>query len=190
MQSFEAYKPRLLELVSRPEVLQRLPQPVQLASGEWSHVFIDGKRAVDEPEGLRLVGEAMLAAARSTGAEFEAVGGLVLGAVPFAFAVAGAANCKWFLVRKEPKGRGTNLWIEGTPLHDGMKIMLVDDVVTTGGSARKAYERVRAQGAEVVFSSALVDRGEGTATFFTGEGVPYIPMLTYRDLGIEPVSKT
>lgn len=185
--AMEQFKPRLLEIVSDPAVLQRLAEPVELASGGMSDVFIDGKLAVESAENLATVGAAMVAAARHAGAEFDAVGGLVLGAVPFAFAVVGAAGCKWFLIRKEPKGRGTNRWVEGTRLEPGMRIMLVDDVVTTGGSIQMAYERVCEEGAQVTFASTLVDRGDVAGRFFDGVGVPYVPLLGYADLDISPV---
>lgn len=178
---------RLLQIVRDPSVLQRLPEPIQLASGHWSQDFIDGKHAVDDPEDLDLVGEAMFAAAREANVEFDAVGGLVLGAVPFTFAVAAAARCKWFLIRKEPKGRGTNLWVEGARIEPGMRVMVVDDVVTTGGSIRDAYERIQGEGGDVVFATTLVDRSDTATDFFAEVGVPYTPMLTYRDLGIDPI---
>jgi len=111
--SSSPFRDRLLEIVTDPAALQRLPEPVRLASGEMSRDFIDAKVAVDDPDDLELVGQAMVAAAHDADVEFDAVGGLVLGAVPFTFAVAGAARCKWFLIRKEPKGRGTNRWVEG-----------------------------------------------------------------------------
>jgi len=180
---------RLLEIVTDPAVLQHLPEPIQLASGEMSRDFIDAKLAVDDPDDLEVVGRAMLAAAQDAGVEFDAVGGLVLGAVPFTFAVAGAARCKWFLIRKEPKGRGTNRWIEGARITRGLRVLLVEDVVTTGGSIRDAYERVGLEGGNVVFVTTLVDRGDEAAGFFAGVGVPYVAMLTYRDLDIEPVGR-
>jgi orotate phosphoribosyltransferase len=180
-------KARLLSLVKDPAVLQRLPEPIQLASGEWSRDFIDGKHAVDDPDDLDFVGEAMVDAARQAGVEFDAVGGLVLGAVPFVFAVANAARCRWFLIRKEPKGRGTNLWVEGARIAPGARVLLVDDVVTTGGSIRKAHDRVVEAGGEVVFATTLVDRGERAGELFQTLGVPWVPLLTYRDLEIDPV---
>jgi orotate phosphoribosyltransferase len=181
------HKKRLLQIVQDPDVLQRLPEPIQLASGEWSRDFIDAKLAIDDPEDFDFVGAAMVEAAGEAGAEFEAVGGLVLGAVPFTFAVAQVARCQWFLIRKEPKGRGTNLWVEGARITPGMKVMVVDDVITTGGSIRKAYERIQAIGGHVTFASALVDRGDEAAPFFESVGVPYRPLLTYRDLAIDPI---
>lgn len=181
------FRPRLREIVMDPAVLQHLPEPVQLASGELSRDFIDGKHAVDDPEDLALVGDAMLAASRRAGVEFDLVGGPVLGAVPFTFAVARAAQCRWFLIRKEPKGRGTNRWVEGARITTGARVMLVEDVVTTGGSVREAYHRVQDEGGQVVFASTLVDRSDLAAEFFKSVRVPYVPMLTYRDLDIEPV---
>lgn len=181
------FTPRLREIVIDPAVLQRLPEPIQLASGEWSQDFIDAKHAVADPDALDFVGAAMVAAARRASVEFDLVGGPVLGAVPFTFAVAGAARCKWFLIRKEPKGRGTNLWVEGARITSGARVMLVEDVVTTGGSIRDAYDRVQAEGGRVVFASTLVDRSDFAQEFFQSVGVPYVPMLTYRDLDIDPV---
>ncbi|MGH9000587.1 MAG: phosphoribosyltransferase family protein [Acidimicrobiia bacterium] len=184
-----AERERLLALVTDPAVLQRLPEPIQLASGEMSRDFVDGKLAVDDADDLDFVGEVMVAAARRAGAEFEAVGGLVLGAVPFVFAVAGAARCRWFLIRKEPKGRGTNRWVEGARITAGARVMLVDDVVTTGGSIVKAYEQVVGAGAEVTFATTLVDRGDMAAVYFAAAKVPYHPLLTYADLGIDPIGR-
>jgi len=184
------FSTRLLEIVTDPAALQHLPEPIRLASGEMSRDFIDAKVAVDDPDDLEFVGRAMVAAAQDANVEFDAVGGLVLGAVPFTFAVAGAARCKWFLIRKEPKGRGTNRWVEGARITPGMRVVLVEDVVTTGGSIRDAYERVGIEGGNVVFATTLVDRGDEAAGFFEGVGVPYVAMVTYRDLGIEPVGRT
>ena len=90
-------------------------------------------------------------------------------------------------MRKEPKGRGTNQLVEGTALGEGVRVVLVDDVVTTGGSIRKAWSAVTDTGADIVAAVTLVDRGDAAGKFFAEVGVPYMPLLTYRDLGIEPV---
>jgi orotate phosphoribosyltransferase len=181
------YFERIRQIVMDPAVLTHTVEPIRLASGEMSRDFIDGKLAVDDPDDLDYVGAAMFHAASSVGIEFDAVGGLVLGAVPFAFAVAEAARCKWFMIRKESKGRGTNRRIEGARIQPGMRVMVVDDVVTTGGSIRDAYDHVVEEGGCVVFATTLVDRGDSAAAYFASVGVPYVPMLTYSDLDIEPV---
>jgi len=175
--------------MNRPGVLIKLDAPVQLASGDFSSDFVDGKLAVDEPDNLDLVGSAMFAAAVEANVEFEAVGGLVVGAAPFTFAVAQVARKKWFLVRKEPKGRGTNLWIEGARIRRGMSVMIVDDIVTRGGSIIRACELVEEAGGKVVFATTLVDRGDYASNFFRERGIPYHPILTYRDLGIVSVGE-
>ena len=181
------YFERLREIVMHPDVLIHSPEPIRLASGEMSSDFIDGKLAVDDPDDLDFVGSAMFATACEAGVEFDAVGGLALGAVPFTFAVAQAARCKGLVSSKEPKGRGTNRGVEGARIRPGLRVMIVDDVGTTGGSIRCAYERVQQQGGQVVFATTLVDRGDSASEYFKGVAVPYVPMLTYSDLEIEPV---
>lgn len=181
-----AADPQILALFDDPHVLRRFPEPVVLASGQTSTVFIDAKRAVSDAESLALVGQAMADAALAAGLAFEAVGGLVLGAVPYTFAVTQAARCRWFLVRKESKGRGTDQLLEGAPLGPGTPVMLVDDAVTTGGSIQEAYHRVSELGAKVVFATTLVDRGEVAREFFERHGVAYRPLVTYRDLDLAP----
>jgi orotate phosphoribosyltransferase len=161
-------------------------EPFELASGELSHDYIDGKRAVGHGDGLRLVAAAALNVIRE---EFDAVGGLTMGADPIAHAIAYAKPSDWFSVRKQPKGRGLNRWIEGSELGGNSRVVIVDDVVTTGGSALSAYERVRETGATVVAAIALVDRGEAATNLFGSRGVPYYKLVTYRDLQIEPVGR-
>lgn len=180
-------KERVLDVILKTGSLVHLDKEIRLASGEMSRDFIDGKLAVSKAEDLALIGEAMVSVANDAAARFEAVGGLVLGSVPFTFAVAQNAGSAWFLVRKEPKGRGTNRLTEGARLTKGMPVMLVDDVVTTGGSIQLACERVQELGAQVVFASTLVDRGDTAKGYFEKRGIPYTPLLTYRDLDIEPV---
>ena len=110
-----------------------------------------------------------------------------MGADQFAHVVAVLARSEWFVVRKEPKGRGTDKLVEGARVGPGTRVLLVDDVVTTGGSIRKAYEAIVALGATVVAAATLVDRGDVAARFFAERAVPYAPVVTYRDLGIEPL---
>lgn len=160
-------------------------EPFRLASGQLSHDYIDGKLAVARGQDLLLVAQAIVEEARAS--SFSAVGGLTMGADALGHAVAIVAGCGWFSVRKEPKGRGLNRWIEGARLTAADKVLLVDDVVTTGGSILKAYEHVRAEGAEVVSVVTLVDRGDVARRAFEARGVDYNALVTYRDLGIDPV---
>jgi orotate phosphoribosyltransferase len=176
----------LLALI-RAKGLRHSDEPFTLASGELSEWFIDAKLALSQGRDLRVACEAIVAAAQEAGADFDAVGGLTLGADQFSHGVALVADRKWFVIRKQPKGRGTNQWAEGAPLGPDVRVALVDDIVTTGGSIQVAYERVREMGAPIVFAATLVDRGDIASAFFADARVPYRPLLTYRDLGIPPV---
>jgi orotate phosphoribosyltransferase len=164
--------------------LLRLPEPVRLASGELSREFIDGKRALAHGADLRLACQQLIDAVG--GIEFDAVGGLTMGADQFAHVVAVLAECHWFVVRKQPKDRGTRKLIEGADV-TGARVLLVDDVITTGGSIATALTAVEEAGAAVVAAATLVDRGDRAARLFAERNVPYFPLLTYRDLGIPPV---
>ena len=177
----------LVDIVRRNGV-RRLDEPVVLASGELSRDFVDGKAALAQGRDLRVACEVLLEQVQQAhGLSFDAVGGLTMGADQFAHVVAVLADSKWFVVRKEPKGRGTNQLVEGAAVGEGTRVLLVEDVVTTGGSIQKAYDAIIALGAEVVGAVTLVDRGEVAARFFDERAIPYVALVTYRDLGIEPV---
>jgi orotate phosphoribosyltransferase len=167
--------------------LRHLDAPVRLASGAMSSDFIDGKEALADGADLEVACRAILAEAAALGVDFDAVGGMTMGADQFSHGIAILAKKKWFVVRKEPKGRGTNKRIEGTAVGPETRVLLVEDVVTLGGSVRDAYRHVRETGADVVAVVAVVDRGDAAEPFFRAENVPYRALVTYRDLGIEPV---
>jgi orotate phosphoribosyltransferase len=175
-----------LELV-RQRGYERRAEPFRLASGEESLDYVDAKHAIDTGERLRAVSEAVAALAAERGMDFTAVGGLTMGADPLAHGIALVTGCTWFAVRKEPKTRGREAWIEGGRLAPHDRVLLVDDVVTTGGSILQAYERVRATGAAVVGAIPILDRGDAAGPRFAALGVRYAALLTYADLGIEPV---
>ena len=141
-----------------------------LASGRRSSLYVDCRLTTMSPEGQLLIGRAGLAALRATGWPVDSVGGLTLGADPIAYAIAHASALaeeagtgtmvRAFTVRKEAKVHGTGKLIEG-PFHPTDRVVVVEDVITTGGSALKAVEAVRAAGATVLGVLALVDREEG-----------------------------
>jgi orotate phosphoribosyltransferase len=177
---------RVAEIVER-DGLRHFPEPVALASGELSNYFVDGKAAFSRGPDLELACRALLE--RVEGVEFDAVGGLTMGADPFAHVMAVLAGCGWFVVRKQPKGRGTNKLVEGCDVGKGTRVLLVDDVVTTGGSIRKAFEAISGLGATVVAAVTLVDRGDTASEFFAAKRIRYEAVVTYDDLGIPPVGR-
>src|SRR6476659_5824354 len=166
---------------------ERRDEPFRLASGQLSHDYIDGKYAVDTGERLSVVSRAVAELAAANGIEFDAVGGLTMGADPLAHGVAMVTGKAWFSVRKEQKQRGREQWSEGTRLEPGTRVLLVDDVISTGGSTEKAYERVTAVGAVVTGVIPMVDRGDVATKRFAARNVPFAALVTYKDLGIEPV---
>lgn len=162
-------------------------EPFRLASGQLSHDYIDGKYAIDTGARLTIVSRAVAELAAHHGIEFDAVGGLTMGADPLAHGVAMVTGKAWFSVRKEQKTRGREQWIEGTRLHPGTRVLLVDDVISTGGSTEIALARVSTTGAVVTGVIPMVDRGDVAAKRFASHGVAFVALITYRDLGIEPV---
>lgn len=166
---------------------ERREEPFRLASGQLSHDYIDGKYAIDTGERLTIVSRAVADLAASSGIDFDAVGGLTMGADPLAHGVAMVTGKAWFSVRKEQKQRGREQWIEGTRLEPGTRVLLVDDVISTGGSTEIALERVTAAGAVAVGVIPMVDRGDVAAKRFAARNVPFVALVTYKDLGIDPV---
>jgi orotate phosphoribosyltransferase len=163
-----------------------------LASGKKATYYLDGKQVTLDPAGARLVAEGMLDVLAAAGKPPDAVGGMSIGADPITAAVVTMSAVRGtpllgFMVRKESKGHGTNQFIEG-PVQPGMAAVIVEDVVTTGGSSLKAIERVEAFGMKVVGVLAIIDRMEGGAQAFAQRGYPLSSLLTIRDFGIEPPS--
>lgn len=176
----------LLEIL-RSKALRALDQPVRLSSGGWSSHFVDGKEGLAAWRDLRVASRAIVESVADAGLRFDTVGGPTMGADALAVGIAAVSNTSWFMVRKEPKGHGTKRWIEGARIGPGVKALLVDDVVTTGGSILKAWQIVEETGAEIVAAVTLVDRGDLASDKLEELGIAYLPMATYADLGIEPV---
>jgi orotate phosphoribosyltransferase len=161
---YEDNRQRLLALLKRLSYEER---EVTLASGLKSNFYIDCKQTVLTAEGHFLVASLFGRVLAERAPQVEAIGGVTMGADPLASAVSTLSYIAGrplpaFYVRKEAKGHGTGAWIEGTKsLRPGMPVAILEDVVTTGGSALKAIARVREYGLKVAIILGLVDRGEG-----------------------------
>jgi len=151
-----------------------------LSSGRESTLYIDARLTTMSPEGLALIGPLALAALEESGWNVQAVGGLTLGADPVAYAIAYASAqqrrpIRAFTVRKETKTHGTGQLIEG-PFKSGDHVAIVEDVITTGGSALKAAAAVRAAGGVIAGILAVVDREEGGTEALEAQGFPVISL--------------
>lgn len=175
-------KEDLLKLIQEKAVIRG---ERKLASGKISNYYIDGKQVTLDPQGLLLTAKLILHMAQAAGA--DAVGGPTLGADPIAAAVSLLSSqsghpIKAFIVRKEAKDHGMSKMIEGPALEVGDKIVMVEDVITTGGSVLKAIQEVEKLGAKVLKVVCLVDRNEGASE--TLGKYNYQPIFTLRDLGL------
>jgi orotate phosphoribosyltransferase len=180
---FELKRARLLALLARLSYERR---EVTLSSGQKSDFYIDCKQTVLTAEGHFLVGSLMLGLLRSRAPDADAVGGLTMGADPLASAVSTLSYVAGkpltaFYVRKEAKGHGTGQWLEGArSLRPGMRVAILEDVVTTGGSAMKAIGRAREFGLDVAVILGLVDREEGGREALEREA-PLVTLFRKRD---------
>ena len=157
-----------------------------LSSGRQSTLYIDARLTTMSPEGLVLIGELGLKAIRNSDWNVQAVGGLTLGADPVAYAIAYSSaltgqSVRAFSVRKEAKAHGTGRLIEG-PFLTGDRVAIVEDVITTGGSAAKAITAVRNAGGIVAGVLAVVDRNEGGREAVEQLGVPVIALTTGEEI--------
>ena len=157
-----------------------------LASGRQSDLYIDARITTMSPEGLALIGPLGLEAIRTSGWGAGAVGGLTLGADPIAYAIAYASAStetplRAFTVRKEPKTHGTGRLIEG-PFQPGDTVVVIEDTITTGGSALRAIDAVRAAGGVVAGVLALVDREEGGREALEGQGHRVISLVRASEI--------
>lgn len=166
---------------------ERREVPFQLSSGGTSHDYVDLRRTVARGPDLELAAGAVLARLAAAGVGFDAIGGLTMGADPVAHAVALLGGASWFSVRKATKSHGRQQRIEGGDVGPGVRVVLFEDTVSTGGSIFEAYEVVAATGAELVAAVTLLDRGDVAGPRFAALGVRYLPLLSYRELGIDPI---
>ena len=157
---------------------------VTLSSGVTASYYVDAKRAILRQPGFRAVAELVAREANTRAA--RAVGGMTMGADPIASAALSdraGQNMLAFFVRKEKKAHGLQRWIEGPLLEPGTKVLVVEDVVTTGGSTVSAIERCLEDGLEVVGTVCVLDRlaGGGDAIIAAGGG-PYTALATIDDI--------
>ena len=156
---------------------------VTLSSGATAQYYVDAKRAILLPAGFGALSELVAGFARQW--EATAVGGLTMGAdAPACAALAGGADVKAFFVRKETKAHGLQRKIEGPPLEPGERCLIVEDVVTSGGSTVQAIEAVRAEGHDVVGVVSILDRlAGGAAKIALASGdAPYEALATIDDV--------
>jgi orotate phosphoribosyltransferase len=155
---------------------------VVLTSGARAQYLVDAKRAILRLDGFRALSELVAAQASAWGA--TAVGGMTMGADPLACAaLAGGADVKAFFVRKEVKQHGLARRIEGPLLESGERCMLVEDVVTTGGSTIRALEAVRDEGHQVCGVLAICDRLAGGAEAIEAAArVPFVALTTIDEI--------
>lgn len=160
---------------------------VILASGRESDFYVDGKQTSLHPRGAYLLGRLLLEKLPLFG-EVDAIGGPTLGADPLATSVALVSSLEGrplpgFIVRKEPKGHGTRRWIEGKKnLPDGCRVVVVEDVVTTGGSGLSAVEKIEEEGYKVVGLIAVVDREEGAREAIEQRGYAFESLFTRTEI--------
>lgn len=161
---------------------------VTLASGRKSNFYFDGKQTTLHARGGLLVGQAFYEEVKQFPGPVHGVGGLTMGADPIATATSIAAHLAGdevhaFIIRKEPKGHGTGQWLEGRKnLPPGSRVVIVEDVTTTGGSSMQAVERAREEGLEVVGIVTLVDREEGARANIEAAGVALRAVFTRSEV--------
>lgn len=157
-----------------------------LASGRQSDLYIDCRPTTMHPEGLATIGPLGLQAIGTRGWNASSVGGLTLGADPVSYAIAYASQLagtplRAFTVRKEAKTHGTGKVIEGA-FEVGDRVVVVEDVITTGGSALRAVDAVRAAGATVLGVLAVVDRSEGGREAIEAQGLEVAALVTAAEI--------
>jgi len=155
-----------------------------LSSGQKSSYYINGKQVTLHPQGALAIGRLLLS---MLPADTQAVAGLTLGADPIVSAV--SVVSAWenrpipaLIVRKEAKGHGTKAYVEGPSLPDGAKVVVLEDVVTTGQSAMKAVERLRQAGYTVEEVISLVDRKQGGEEFYQSVGLKFVAVFGIEEI--------
>jgi orotate phosphoribosyltransferase len=176
---------RLIEIIKRRSF--STGSDITLVSGRSSTFYFDMKPTMLDPEGAHLIAGLILDALE--GRQVDLVGGREMGAVPRATAVAAASHARGrplpaFFVRKQAKEHGARKLVEGLAPGEslaGTRVVVLEDVTTTGGSASKAIEALKAEGAVIDRVITVVDRLEGAAETFRAAGIPFTALLTAAD---------
>jgi orotate phosphoribosyltransferase len=185
--SLKTMKKRLIDLVIERTFKFTEKPTFKLASGKMSSYYFNCKPTTLNPEGMYLIGQLMCDLIESRRSwKVTAVGGLTLGADPVANAIAYTSYMKGnllesFVVRKEPKKHGTMLWVEGQ-VGKGDRVLIVEDVITTGGSTLKAIERAEKCGLRVQGVLVFIDRQEGGREKVEAKGLPVRALLTNEEI--------
>jgi orotate phosphoribosyltransferase len=182
-QNLTALRKRLLELVNENAVVHG---DFILTSGQRSTYYIDGKLLSLMPEGLNVLARTILEMIGE--GQADAIGGLTLGADPIVGAVAALSHetgrpLAGLIIRKEKSSHGREKRIEG-PLKAGMRVVVIEDVVTTGSSSFKAIEALEEANCKIVKVIAIVDRLAGGSEAFAGKGYKFEPIFTLKDLKV------
>jgi orotate phosphoribosyltransferase len=171
---------KLLTIIRRQSLLQN--RDFRLASGGSSNFFFDMKRTMFHPEGVSLVTDLLFDAIREE--DFDYIGGLETGAIPIVAALCARSwpekPIRGFFVRKEVKGHGTDQRVDGL-LERGSKVILVEDVTTTGGSAMQAVNEAQQYECAILKVISVVDRLEGAEENFRAAGIKFQALFTWRD---------
>lgn len=178
-------RPRLIEIVKERSF--QSGQEIKLASGKTSTFYFNLKPTMLHPEGAHLIATLILDAIADL--EVDLVGGLEMGAVPIASAIAAVSHAQGrpagaFFVRKQAKEHGTRSLVEGLPKGEtmsGKRLVVVEDVTTTGGSAIRAAEALKAEGATVLRVVTVLDRLDGAREAFDTAGLNFRAILTLDD---------
>ena len=169
-------KDYLIDLLKENEVF--LEGDFTLSSGKKSNYYINMKKAITEPEILSTISK--LITEKIADDDVDKVAGPALGAVPIATAVSLESKLPLLMIRKEKKGYGTSKLIEGE-LNENDKVIVVEDVATTGGSLLKAIKAIQENGGNVVRAFVVVDRQEGASEEFEKAGIKLEPLICVNE---------
>ena len=172
-------KAKLIEMIFKEKAIEF--GHFILSSGKESNYYINIKKLITKPEALRLIASLMSSKAEELGLEYDKIAGPELGAVPIAVSLALETGKPILIVRKKKKSYGTGRQIEGV-VEEGDRVLLVEDVTTTGNSVVRAAKALEEEGAKVVAIMVVVDREEGAKESLSREGYMLIPLVTVGEL--------